>query len=245
MSCLVCGEPKTIRSHLMPRAMAIEVQVGKAHAIVHASDKLRQTQSGLYERNILCSQCDNEIGKFESTAITAFRTIREQAKGLSVGEFVLGGFSGEDIIRFVAGLLWKYSVASKENGRIILGPYQEKLKNIAFHKSSIQPEIDVILIRLKRYEEDGSVFAYRAPCPDRQEGVSGYRILVGGMLIFVKLDKQTPKKGALARASIRGRSNLPYAVLSAHDFEEYSIPKAMSQYGRASDFLEKQERQRR
>lgn len=225
--------------------MAVEVQSGKAHAVANDSDRLVQTQSGLFERNILCAQCDNKIGVFENTAITAFRKIRDQAKHMPNGQYVLNGFTGDDIVRFVAGLLWKYSVASNGNGRIDLGPYQDELKGIAFCHYPIQSFIDVILVRLKRNREDDGVFAYRAPSPDRQEGVNGYRILVGGMFIFVKLDKRCPRGGALSRFSIRGMARVSYAIQSALDFEEYSIPNAWIKSGKLSGFLDKQDGRQR
>ena len=68
MSCLVCGEIATIKSHLIPKTMAWEVQVGKSHAYAHGPNDFDHTQSGIYERNILCANCDNELGKAENIA---------------------------------------------------------------------------------------------------------------------------------------------------------------------------------
>ncbi|MNJ54034.1 hypothetical protein D3C77_494570 [compost metagenome] len=65
------------------------------------------------------------------------------------------------------------------------------------------------------------MFAYRLPSPDRQELVNGYRLLVGGMFIFIKIDKQSPQNGALQRGSIRGNPDLRYTVMPAQNFEEY------------------------
>jgi hypothetical protein len=120
---------------------------------------------------------------------------------------------GDDILRFCCGVLWKYSIASEEKGRIDLGPYQDVAQSVAFSEIDVPTTIDAVLIRLKRFHDDDDVFAYRAPKPDRQEGVNGYRMLVGGVFIFLKIDKQNPSTGALKRGSIRGREDLPYAVM--------------------------------
>ena len=241
MSCIICGDAPTIKSHLIPRTLAREVQVGKAHAYVRSSNNFDHTQSGIFERNILCKTCDNELGKFENIAATAFRKIREEAKNSALGEYTLRGASGDDILRFVAGLLWKYSVASTKNGRIDLGPYQKVMRDIAFALKPIPTNIDALLCRLKSHNGDDGVFAYRAPKPDRQENVNGYRILVGGIFIFVKIDQQTPRGGALERSSVRGKTNLPYVVLRAQDFEEYLLSASLAHDGRLSAYLDKQD----
>jgi len=74
----------------------------------------------------------------------------------------------------VTGVLWKYSVASAENGRIEVGPYQNTVRDVAFSRINVPKLIDALLIRLKLHRDDGDVFAYRAPKPDRQEGMNGY-----------------------------------------------------------------------
>lgn len=243
MSCMICGRVPTIKSHLIPKTLAREVQVGKAHAYARNSDDFDHTQSGIYERNILCKDCDNELGKWENIAAKAFRQIREESKDDPLGEHKLKDVSGDEILRFIAGLLWKYSVASKDNGRIDLGPYQDLMKGLAFSLQQVPNSIDALVCRLRRHEGDDDVFAYRAPKPDRQEGVNGYRVLVGGMFIFVKTDKQTPRGGALERSAMRGKSDLPYVLLRAQDFEEYRLSAELAHEGRLSDFLDKQDGQ--
>ena len=241
-SCLICGSTPTIKSHLIPRSMAIEVQVGKAHAVTTINEEVVQTQSGIYEQDILCGPCDNHLGKMENAALKAFRKIREVAANYVDGEYKLNNVKGDDIIRFIAGLLWKYSVASVRNGRINLGPYQTLVKDIAFSTNEVPLVIDALLIRLKTHSHDENVFSYRTPMPDRKEGVNGYRLVVGGMFIFVKLDKQSPKKGILKRASFKGKSFLPYAVMRSQNFEEFKLPaKLLNRESRLSRFLAKQD----
>lgn len=243
MSCLICGKAATIKSHLIPRTMACEVQIGKAHAVAHGPNGFAHTQSGIYERDILCADCDNKLGALENVAAQAFREIRKAAKTLPLGEYVLEGVAGDNILRFVSGVLWKYSVASKENGRIELGSQQHTVRDVAFSRINVPQTIDALLLRLKRHPDDDDVFAYRAPKPDRQEGVNGYRLLVGGVFIFAKIDQRTPRRGAMERASIRGKPDLPYAVMRAQDFEEYRLSSVLAHSdGRLSNFLDKQDR---
>jgi hypothetical protein len=220
--------------------MAREVQVGEKHIVAYGPKKFEHTQSGLFGKNILCGDCDGQLGALENKAVQAFRNIRKAAKTTPFGEFRLENVSGNDILRFACGVLWKYSVASKEKGRIDLGPYQNIARAVAFSEVDVPPAIDAVLIRLKRTHDDDDVFAYRAPKPDRQEGVNGYRMLVGGIFIFLKIDKQRPSKGTLTRGSIQGHAYLPYAVMPAQAFEEFRSAAALVHSdGKASAFIDK------
>ena len=240
MNCLICGTSPTIKSHLIPKAMAQEVQAGKAHAVANNPDSYVYTQSGVFEREILCGNCDNKLGNFENIAIKAFRNIRQDAKNANYGEYTLKGIAGDDILRFAAGILWKYSVASKNNGAINLGPYKKILEGIIFHDEPIPSSVDAVIFRLKTHDTDDGVFAYRPPSPDRQELVNGYRLLVGGMFIFIKIDKQSPQGGALQRGSIGGNPDLLYTVMPAQSFEEYQRADKLAHSGKLSSFLDKQ-----
>lgn len=241
MTCLICGATPTIKSHLIPKAFAREVQVGKAHALAKGSGGYDYTQSGIFEKNILCKNCDNSLGSLENIAVQTFRKIRQAAKDSPIGQYLLAGVSGDDILRFAAGILWKYSVCSEKNGRIDLGPYRQVFKDIAFGKGPVPANVDALLFRLKTHEQDDGVFAYRTPKSDRQEGVNGYRMLVGGMFIFIKTDKQTPKSQAHVLGSVRGKTDLPYVVLPAQKFEEFSKSRRLALADPISGFLDKQE----
>jgi hypothetical protein len=52
----------------------------------HGSDDFTYTQSGIYEKNILCAECDNKLGVLENTAAKALRAIRKAAKLSSIGD---------------------------------------------------------------------------------------------------------------------------------------------------------------
>ena len=52
-----------------------------------------------------------------------------------------------------------------------MGPYQNTVRDVAFSRINVPKVIDALLIRLKLHRDDGDVFAYRAPKPDRQEAL--------------------------------------------------------------------------
>ncbi|NVJ18994.1 hypothetical protein [Myxococcus sp. AM010] len=241
MPCLVCGAVKTIKAHLIPRTFALEVQVGKAHAVVRESGEYEDTQSGIWNRDILCGACDNEIGKLEGGAKQSLDALRAAAVGKPLGVHRLAGVAGDDIIRFLAALLWKYASTKPSQGRIELGPYKAILENIAFRGAPIPSSVNAVGFRPLRAQNDDGVFAYRAPKPDRKGGVNTMRLMVGGVVFFVKVDKKTPRDDAFREGGMAGQTDLPYWLAPASMFEEFTVGRDLVNRGELSLFLDRQE----
>lgn len=242
VSCLVCGCSPTIRSHLIPRVMAVEVQVGKAHALVSTSSPgYRESQSGRFDDRILCGPCDSSLGPFEESTAKTFRALRAAAVGVSDGATVSAPQAPDITLRFYAALLWKYAVTRRDFGKIDLGPFKSQLQGVAFEAASIPGFFDVALMRLRLNSADADVFAYRAPKVDRKHGVNMYRIMVGGFLAFIKVDQRPWGDPILARLAIRDASITRALVLAAGEFEEFRIAQNLAHSdNRLSAFLDKQ-----
>lgn len=79
MACIKCGKKETIKAHLIPKVFCREIQVGKMHAAgVINSNKFTPTQSGVFDKQILCAKCDGELGELENYAAKTFRIIRKK-----------------------------------------------------------------------------------------------------------------------------------------------------------------------
>jgi hypothetical protein len=241
MPCLNCGNSKTIQAHLMPRAFIRPVQVGKSHAFVSQSGDFRISQSGIFDRNILCETCDNNIGKLEDYA----STILSQARQSSPNEYdfyEVDPFDGNRFIRFCSSLLWKYSATQKEYGRLDLGPYQKILREISFNNACIPDSVDAFIILLKRFPDDKEIIGYRAPLLDRKESINFARFWIGGFLVFVKLDKRRYKNSNFLPCLMRNKMKVTIGIAPATMFEEFNDARKLV-FGnqRLSNFLENQE----
>lgn len=242
MPCLNCGSPNTIRAHLMPRVFATEVQSGKAHAAnVRPDGSFTYSQSGLWDADILCSTCDGLLGAHEHYASQSFADIRRLGLGKPVGVYDVPSLEAQRILRFLAGLLWKYGVARKDLGRIHLGPYQKLLGQIAFHSEPSPPSFDAVLLRLTLGPDDESVFAYRAPHLDRKSGVNVYRLMVGGLLVFVRVDSSSPSYPPFDQLWLNSTDTPRFSVQPAQLYEEFRILERISSSSpKLSAFLDKQ-----
>lgn len=172
MPCLHCGASKTIEAHLIPKAFVMEVKVdrGEQHLIVHKGiHRPRVSHTGVYDRDILCGDCDNILGRYESYAFDLFRKIRRQQ--FSGGKIIsVDTVDGDMLVRFASGIAWKYAVTNPDRGRIDVGPYKDTLRMVALSGGQIPHTVDVTIARI--VELDGDVYYYRTPMPDRKEGVT-------------------------------------------------------------------------
>jgi hypothetical protein len=245
MSCLNCSSTKTIEAHLVPKVFTKEVIVGRAFAIVTPNDghRMRPSQRGFSDLEILCAACDNRLGMLERNASEELRRIRKETAHALFGPCPIADFDGDRFIRFCAGLAWKYSITKPRYGRIDLGPYQSILRDIAFSDAMDIPEsVDAILLRLRRCDGDQGVFAYRAPLRDCNFGVNLVRFFVGGCLVFLKLDQRLVDDMVLANCWIRGRNGIHVLVAPAEAFEEFIDGKRLIQRNdKLSRFLDKQD----
>lgn len=241
MSCLNCGNPVTIRAHLIPRVFCKEVMVGKSHAaMVLESGDFTISQSGVWDDSILCACCDNILGVHENYAHKVFSALRSRGSDMAWEPKVFDGVECNRLIRCICGILYKYSITCKYKGQISLGRYQKKCQDIAFSSVPISSDIDAFAFRPIRYAGDDGVFTYRAPQADRKYGLNMYRMMIGGMILFVKLDKRPIVDTITSTLLMRNSSDFIYRESPAQVFEEFHIPKSLvNSKGRLSTYLDK------
>lgn len=227
MPCLICGEPNTIEAHLIPKAFVAEVKTerGEQHLILHKGEQRpRVSNTGVYDRGILCGPCDSILGGHEDYALELLRDMRK-AKAPPGGIIGVSPIDGERMVRFAAGIAWKYAVTTQP-GRIDIGPYVDVLADVAFRAVSIPASIDVALLRI--VELDGDVYFYRTPMPDRQDGVNVVRFTVGSFIIFLKIDRRPNGSTLPAECWLRGRTEGAFIIGPAELTEEGRMHRQLS-----------------
>ncbi|MBY6111569.1 hypothetical protein KUV74_14305 [Halomonas sp. DP1Y21-3] len=243
MSCIRCNESKTIQAHLIPQVFCKEVQVGKGHATgVKEDGSFHFSQSGTFDKGILCADCDGLLGQLEEYASKILKYIRECSKGLNFGTKIVEGVDKEKIARFCAGVLWKYSITQEQYGKINLYGFQDDVKRIAYSEMDIPEWFDVAIFRLRTHAQDDGVFAYRAPFIDRKNRVRLYRFMVGGCLIFVKVHRKKMRDDVLAELWLGYENSFRFCIAPAQQFEEFKISKDLSfKSEKLSSFLDRQD----
>jgi hypothetical protein len=178
----------------------------------------RPTQNGLFDDSILCRDCDNRLGRNEKYALETFKTLREATITKLNTHVGVSPISGDQLIRFAAGISWKFCATKPAYGRTDIGTYADVLKQIAFEETSIPPSVDMFMVRLKALQFEEQFF--RAPKPARQQGVNFIRLTLGAFLMFLKIDKRPSPNISLPEIWMRGRSEVVFPVLPMDGFEE-------------------------
>ena len=237
MSCLCCGASRTIDAHLIPKAFVVEVKNdrGEQHLLLHGSQSRPQvSHTGLFDRNILCGACDGILGAHEGYVFQLLKRLRAITAPLG-GIVPVDPINGDTIVRFAAGIAWKYAVTTPERGRISIGSYPDKLAEIALRNASIPTSLDVAMIRL--IELDGDVYFYRSPLPDRKDGVNVVRFCVGSFVFFLKIDKRPNGAMLPAKCWLRGRTAGAFVTASADMFEEGNMHRRLASRPPARQFF--------
>jgi len=182
------------------------------------------------------------LGALENYASKILKNIRQDAIDKPDGITVAPSMRGDDLLRFCAAILWKYSITKNDFGRIQLGSYQELLRQVAFQNIDIPESFDAAMFRLRLSKSDDSVFAYRAPSPDRKYGVNFYRLFLGGVLFLIRLDRRMIKNDELKSLWLREAKQVRYNILPAQYFEEFKkAQEHITSNPKLSRFLGKQE----
>jgi hypothetical protein len=240
--CKKCNAEKTIKAHLVPRVFCTQVQTGKSHAVlVTKNGNFKTSQSGIWDNEILCAKCDGVLGEYENYMYKVSSSIRSGGSDVPGKCKIVEGVDTANVLKFCAGILYKYSLTSKQNGQIQLDRYQDVLKDFIFVENAETPlELDAFVFRPLRYLQDDGVFAYRAPLPDRKYGVNIYRMMMGGLVFFIKLDRRVLPDESIQKIMIKNCEGMPYLTTPVIDLEEFEEPRSIfDKNQRLSDYLNK------
>src|SRR4051794_14301618 len=78
IGCAICGDSKTVGSHIVPRALAHEIRAdGKDLSILSSGvKKPKFSQSGLVDRTLLCSGHEAITGELDRYGVEFIRRVR-------------------------------------------------------------------------------------------------------------------------------------------------------------------------
>lgn len=140
--CKFCGEEKNlIKAHIIPRNFYVGRRTEKYRSVDTQTGKWTHCQSGIYDKSILCSNCDGKILKlFDDEAYRVLlnseyvHPIQENLSS-KLFEFRANQFNYKLLRKFFISVLWRASVSNVRDFQSIhLGKYEnialEILKDI-------------------------------------------------------------------------------------------------------------------
>ena len=201
-TCRLCNSSSNfINAHAIPEAFFRELRDGKkapllvAGAIGHFPKK---APIGVYDQQILCADCEATFSPADTYGIDVlltrfdkfFRPIRNT--DITVA-FQADNADTTKLLLFLISILWRASVSSHAFYNLVdLGPYEPIARNtLRTSTSSIPEAFDAVLSRWEDSEDNSlPTTAMLNPHREHWEGVNAYRLYLGKVVAYVKVDNR-------------------------------------------------------
>lgn len=200
--CKYCGQEKSLcRAHIIPHAFYRKMCDDKKHP-QFSKLKLGEKNSkispiGLYDSNILCSDCDSKLGYYDSYASCFWEKIEKIAQMQKLADdIVISIISGEDyeyltLKKFFVSLIYRASLSVlKEFENVCLGNIYEKEAKLFLEQENDNQHFEIII--QKRTSEiyqpiDKMMLLFGK---FKLEGINCYDLFLAGYRIIIKVDKR-------------------------------------------------------
>lgn len=224
MACKICGNEKTIRCHLMPRALMHDLRGVDPHLIAGGMHKfgVEKSQSGTWDDNLLCETHERLLQESDRYGIQWIRRFAAKQETFVKDDiFLVPNERPELLLKFVCSIVWRHAMSRHcSDFDMDLGPWEIQLRNLIFAKSNYNP---LFVIAAKRWlimsEKIGDVafLPYRNPC----FGKRGWEFEIGGLVWILILDNRKSSK-SFKIVSANGCN--PVGVINTPDSELVDRP---------------------
>ena len=202
MLCRLCNtSAPLIRAHTIPRCFFEAVRGQATHAVFIKTGSRKHTttsQSGVFDKDMLCSACDRMLGKDDGYAHSIIghpppdTALRYDRDGAPVA-YDLGAITADRVIRFLISVLWRAHWSKHYFfSHVRLGPYEERIRQVLLGGGEApQTSAQCILIRYFDGPYDGCVYP---PWAFRFDGgLRIYRLYLPHYLALINLsDRRFP-----------------------------------------------------
>lgn len=213
--CTLCDLDKPlIKAHLIPKNYFFGIRKTDKHLIsltIGDCLKKKQSQNGIYDKSILCGDCDRKIGVFDTYAYKVFPVKPDLARTQEGLAYQFPGLDFHRLNKFIFSLLWRFHVSE-----LPLAHYVE-----------LDPELSAqIKSNLRQNTKQGfeliSYFAVlmlhqkhprliQQPTPVEYAGVKCYAFHLAPWKLIIKLNQQ-PFPGSLEAIKLHPEKP-PYALI--------------------------------
>ena len=197
LPCKLCGQrKKLIKAHIIPKQFYRRIMHGTPNLLKFEVDNVVNrsiTQSGVHQNDLLCSDCDNQIGRYDDYAYEVLTRQIDEKKLHSFGRglyvYEIGEIRVEIFRLFLVSLVWRAGIARDQMFQLIkLGSYEERLKQILLgKKSELLDSITavIILFRPPKYPD-----IMWSPFCSKMDGINIATFYLPPWKIWLKLDRR-------------------------------------------------------
>jgi hypothetical protein len=213
MTCRLCGsDVPLIKAHIIPKPFFLKYGTdGGVPRFLSNTPGVypKRVPVGLYDRAILCRVCDARIGDWDHYGIDlflrhldSFEPVKRDAETIA---FSQSTFDYKLLRLFLLSVLWRAHLSTHPAfQRVRLGPYADILKRLIELADPGDPsEFDIVL---SVFTIDGKIpetgVAIMDPFREHWEGVSAYRLSLGLITAYIKVD-QAQFHDAFLKSAVR------------------------------------------
>lgn len=154
----------------------------------------KTTQNGIYQSNLLCAECDNEIGRYDKYAyevlpfeIDQTRLKSPFGRGLEIYE--IGEIRVEIFRLFLVSLVWRAGIAHDPMFQLVkLGEYEDRLKQILLgNKTVLLNAISAVVVLFCPPKYPNIMWS---PFGSKMDGINTVTFYLPPWKLLLKLDQR-------------------------------------------------------
>jgi len=225
MICKLCQkDKKLVKSHIVPEWIFRNLYPDPKNRngslmIVKLKGGAIKRPIGIYDKNILCRKCDNEIGVYDNYGKKIFFDSQLKKHPNTDLAYFINNTDVSLVKLFFISILWRASISTREEFlKINLGNFEEKFRKTILNKKDLH-EIDVIFGKFnsEKYHlitEKNILLPYKTEI----SGINFYIIyLPKGLKCWIKVDNN-PILESLSRVSLNNCKKI--LILNIGNYEE-------------------------
>lgn len=230
MPCKVCGDPKTVRSHLLPKAIIKDVRGDHHTAFAGMNDKFGTlyTQGGSFDDDLLCrshedalADCDDYVVRF-LRSFNKIATLPVQFEGMV---YLVPNTKPELMLKFALSCIWRHAQSRRFGtpNPLNLGPWENTLTRKVFYGGNFDPDLCIMKQDFLIGGEpmrDLVMSPYHNPAYGRR----AFEIYLRGFRFTIKLDDR--QKGRIPSV-IRANGANPLPVLNLDPVNAIDVPQIL------------------
>jgi hypothetical protein len=198
MVCYCCGEEKKlIKAHIIPEGFFRHLRSGKGTIELHTNTEStypKRASIGIYDKNILCGDCDQIFGPWENHAQKVLLHNFSEDLAIYDGHKKVGykitDYDYNALKLFFISLLWRASISKQQfYKRVSTGPFENMLKDMILAADPGHP--NTFAVTLAKFI-DPNVPVMMDPHSESYDGVNYCRFYLSGFVVYIKVDNRPP-----------------------------------------------------
>lgn len=214
---------------MIPEGFFRPLQADKKAAEMHTNNVEvypKRVPIGIYDKNILCSECDGKFSPCENHAQKVLLHNFSEELALYHNNqkacYMLHDFDYHLLKMFFISLLWRASISREEfYHRISVGPYEKNLKEMILRDDPGSP--DMFAVTIAKFS-DPEFIVMMDPHPDRFDGINYCRFYLTGFVVYIKVDKR-PVPSLMKDLYIKPNKPIPVVLRDLHKSRDGALLK--------------------